>query len=129
MIVPLFGLLPASYYRILIIGFLLVALLIGLFVRATRNRRAISEKDRRAGLGCLSVLFGPLVGLFLAWLANRLGAVYPSDVGHTYYVFGVIGGLAGLLAGVVFAVTGLFDAGNFKETPVLTKPVGIGDEL
>jgi hypothetical protein len=49
-----------------------------------------------------------LVGAFLAGLAIALGGVLPADVGYTCVVFTVIGGIAGFIAGIAFAVAGLF---------------------
>ena len=107
MVVPLFGMPPPQMLLIWPVGFLFVLLIAGLFVTATRTRAKRSERDRRAGLGLIAILGGPLVGACLAWLTNTLGDVHPLDVRYTYVVFTVIGGIAGMLAGIVFGITGL----------------------
>ena len=108
MLVPLFAM-PGPYLLLALpIGFLLVLLIAGLFVSTTKTRGKRSERNRRAGFGLASIVCGPLVGASLAWMGNTLGNVHPADVGYTYGVCTVIGGIAGLLAGVAFAITGFF---------------------
>ncbi len=80
-------------------------------------------------MGLLSILGGPRVGASLAWLNNALGGVHPGDVGYTYTFFSVIGGIAGLLAGVAFAITGLFCPRGSHEKAPTTRSVDILDVL
>jgi len=125
MIVPLFAMPPdeALFVQILLaIGLLLALLIAGLFVTATRTRGKRSEQDRRAGLGLMAILCGPLVGASLAWLVNTLGDVHPADVGFTYAKCTVIGGIAGVLAGVAFGITGLLCPRDSSGKAVPTKP-------
>ncbi len=88
-------------------AFVLLILIAGIFVTVTRCRGKRSEQDRRAGLGLLAILSGPLVGASLAWLRNTLGDVLPADVGYTYILFTIFGGVAGFVTGVSFAITAL----------------------
>src|SRR3954447_19284913 len=118
MVVPLLAMSPVLLYWP--IALLITLLFVSLFVTATKTRGKRSEQDRRAGLGRMAILCGPLVGASLAWLGNALGAVHPADVQYTYVGFIIIGGIAGFLAGVAFAITGLFsprDSGG-KDLPV-----------
>ncbi len=129
MLVPLFAMRPPDFAEALLIGFLLVLLTAGLFVRVKRNRGKMSEKDRRAGLGCLSILIGPFIGVFLAWLANSLGFVHPADVEYIYSVFATLGVFAGMIAGAAFSITGLFCPRDSTGKVVPAKPTGLTDEL
>jgi len=129
MIVPLFAMPPPEVLWVSAVGFMLVLLLVCLFVTATRARGKRSESDRRAGLGLLAIFCGPLIGAFLAWLANILGNVHPADVGYTYTVLTEIGGIAGLVAGVFFAITGLLCPRDSSGKAVSAKPVDVADEL
>ena len=79
--------------------FTLPIVLVGGFVVATTRKGREKERDRRAGLGCAAFLCGPLVGVGLAGLATHLGDVHPVDVNYTYYVFCVIGAIAGFMTG------------------------------
>jgi len=128
MIVPLFAMPPPGVLLVSAVGIWLVLLIAELFVTATRTRGKRSEQRRRAGLGILAILCGPLIGAFLAWLANILGNVHPADVGYSYTVFTVIGGIAGLIAGVVFAISGLLCPGDSSGKAVPAKPVDVIDE-
>jgi hypothetical protein len=107
MVVPLFAMPPPQVLLIWPTGFLFVLLIAGFLVRTTRTRGKRGERARRAGLGLMAIFCGPLVGASLAWLVNTLGDVNPLDVTYNYVVFTVIGGIAGLLAGIVFGMTGL----------------------
>jgi MFS family permease len=78
------------------------------FVRATTRKDRGKERDRRAGLGLVAILCGPLLGAILAGLATHLGDVHPLDVRYTYWVFISIGAIAGFLTGCAFAVAALF---------------------
>ncbi len=127
--VPLFAMPPSGVLKVSAVGCALVLLIAGLFVRATRTRGKRSEQKRRAGLGVLAIFCGPLVGAFLAWLANILGGVHPADVGDTYRQFTVIGGIAGLVAGIFFAMTGLLCLRDSSGKAVPAKPEHVADEL
>jgi multidrug transporter EmrE-like cation transporter len=106
-----------------------VLLIAGLFVTATRTRGNQSEQDRRARLGLVAILDVPLVGASFAFLGNVLGDVHPADVGYTYAVFTVIGGFAGLLAGVAFGITGWLTLRDSDGKAVPSKSIDITDEL
>jgi hypothetical protein len=110
-------------------GLLFVLVLAWLLVTATRTRGKLGEQSRRAGLALLAIFCGPLVGAALAWLAHARGGVHPLDVGYTYRVFTVIGGIAGLLGGVVFGITGLLSFREAQGKAVPPKPVDVTDEL
>jgi hypothetical protein len=89
-------------------GFILVTV-IGVVLTSSRSRtKGVDDRDRTAGLGCLSMVFGPLVGLALASLACEFGDVHPMDVGYTFAVFTAIGTLAGLIGGAAFATAASF---------------------
>jgi multidrug transporter EmrE-like cation transporter len=121
---------PGPYLLwVLPIAFVLVLLIAGLFVTATRTRGKQGEQDRRALLGLVAILGGPLVGASLAFLGNALGNVHPADVGYTYAVFTVIGGIAGLLVGVAFGITGLLTLRGSDGKAVPPKAVDVTDEL
>jgi hypothetical protein len=107
MVAPFFGMPPPSVLLFLPIGFLVVLLVAALYLNVTRTRGQKSEQNRRAGLGLMAIICGPLVGASLAGASVALGNVHPADVAHSYAVFSVIGGMAGLLAGIAFYVTGL----------------------
>jgi apolipoprotein N-acyltransferase len=128
-IVPLFAMPPPEVILFWPIGFLLVLLIAGLFVTATRTRGKRGEQDRRAGLGCMAIFCGPLVGAALAWLGNTLGNVHPADVKYTYTVLTFIGGIAGLFAGIAFGITGLLCRRDSSGKAVPAKPVDVTDEL
>lgn len=106
MLDPLFAIWPPGLMETWIIGGLVVLGAVGLFVRATRVSGR--ERERRAGLGCLALVSGPLLGAALAWLTCTFGDVSPLDVGYTYGVFTIIGGIAGFLGGVAFLLTAMF---------------------
>jgi hypothetical protein len=93
-------------------GLIVVFLIVAHFVHATNSKGRVekNEKDRRAWLGLVAILCGPFVGAFLASLGVALGDVHPADVEYTYVVLTVIGGIAGLVAGLAFAVTYLDSA-------------------
>jgi hypothetical protein len=129
MVVPLLAMPPPQMLLIWPIGFLFVLLIAWFLVTATRTRGNLGEQNRRAGLALLTILCGPLVGAALAWLFHTRGDVHPPDVGETYVVFTVIGGVAGLLGGVVFGITGLLSFRDAEGKAVPTKPVDVTDEL
>ena len=108
MAVPLLAVLPPQVLWIWPTGFLLVLVIAGFLVTATRTRAKRSERARegRASSSWPSSAV-PGGGALLAWLGNTLCDVNPLDVAYTYVVFTVIGGIAGLLAGIIFGVTGL----------------------
>jgi hypothetical protein len=54
--------------------------------------------------------------------------VYPADVGYTYAVFTVIGGIAGLLGGVAFGITGLLAPRDSGGKAIAPKSVDVTDE-
>ena len=107
---------PAVVWPII---FAVLIVVVGAFLAATRRKDRDQEQDRRAGLGCMAILWGPLVGAFLAGLAIHLGNVHPRDVQFTYYVFIGIGAIAGFMTGCAFAVTSLCSprAARGKELP------------
>jgi hypothetical protein len=92
------------------IGSLVVLAFAILLVRATASRKG--ERDRRAGLGLLAILAGPLAGAALAGLTQVLGHVHPDDVRYTYITFTSIGGIAGFVAGLFFALTSVLSSNN-----------------
>jgi hypothetical protein len=110
MVLPLFAMPPPGTFETQVTGVLLVILMIGAFVTLTakRKREPRAERNRRAGLGLLAICCGPLAGAGLAAVTITTGTVLPLDVAYTYYVFTGIGAFAGFVAGVAFAVTGLF---------------------
>jgi hypothetical protein len=73
MVAPLFAMPPPYVLLSLPICFLLVLLIAGPFLTAAKTRGTRCEQDRRAGLGLLAILCGPLVGASLALLTNTLG--------------------------------------------------------
>jgi hypothetical protein len=129
MVVPLFAMPPPLVILIWPTGFLLVLLIASRFVTATRTDGKRSEQNRRAALGLMAIFCGPLVGAFLAWLGNTLGDVHPADVGYTYCVFSVIGGIAGLLAGIAFGITALLSPRNLNGKSVPAKSLDDTGEL
>jgi hypothetical protein len=129
MVAPLFAMPPPYVLLFLPIGFLLVLLIAGLFLTATRARRKTTERNRRAGLGIMAIICGPVVGASLAWVDNTFGSVLPADVRYTYTVFTVIGGIAGLLGGIAFCITGLLVFRDSGKEAVAGKPIDITDEL
>jgi hypothetical protein len=68
------------------------------------NRDRGGQRRRLEGLGRLCLPLGPLVGVGLAALAVRAGEVLPADVTYTYVLCTVMGGLAGFIAAVAFAL-------------------------
>ena len=58
-----------------------------------------------------------------------LGDVHPADVGYTYVVFTVIGGIAGLLAGIAFGITGLLCPRDVSGKGLSARPANLMDEL
>ncbi len=128
MIVPRFAAPPPEVVLASQFGFLFVVVIVALFVKAMRTR-GISKQNRRFGLGQIAILYGPVVGAFLAWAADALGHVRPADVGNTYAVFIVIGGVAGLIGGITFGMTSLLTPPHSEAKAGLTKPVGAMDEL
>jgi hypothetical protein len=130
MIVPLFAMPPAGpLFFSWSIGLILVLALVHVFVNATRTPKKRREQNRRAGLGLMAIVCGPLVGASLAWLVNALGDVHPRDVTYTYVVFTVIGGIAGVVAGVVFAITGILCTRDLGGKGISDKSVSVTDEL
>jgi hypothetical protein len=129
MVVPLFAMPPPGVLFVSAAGIGFVLLIASLFVTATRTRGKQSEQYRRARLGLIAILSGPLVGASFAFLGNLLGDVHPADVGYNYRVFTVIGGIAGLLAGVAFGITGLLTLQGSDEKAVQSKSVDDIDEL
>ena len=129
MVVPFFAMPPPQMLLVWPVGFLIVLLVATLFVTATRSHGKRSERNRRAELGLMAILCGPLVGAFLAWLGNTVGDVHPADVGYNYFVFTVIGGIAGFLAGIAFSITGLLCPRNLSGKGVPAKSVDATDEL
>ena len=90
------------------VGTLVVLAVATLFVRATAS--AGRERDRRAGLGLLAILGGPVAGAALAGLSQALGEVHPADIRYTYITFTSIGGIAGFIAGLIFALTSVLSS-------------------
>ena len=129
MVAPLFAMPPPVVLLVWPIGLLLVLLIAGLFVSATRTRGKRSERNRRASLGLAAISCGPFVGAALAWLSNSVGVVHPADVGYTYTVFAIIGAIAGLLAGVVFAITGIFAPRTSSGNAIPAKAMDFMDDL
>ena len=80
-------------------------------------------------LGLVAIVGGPLVGASLAFSINALGDVHPADVGYTYTVFTVIGGIAGLLGGIAFGTTSLISPRDSRVKGVAHKPADVTDEL
>jgi hypothetical protein len=58
MIVPVFAMAAPDFVNYLPFGFLFALVVAGIFVRITRNPGKLSEKDRRAGLGCFLCALG-----------------------------------------------------------------------
>ena len=125
-------LLAETELSILSVAFFVALLGTGLLVTATRAHRKGIESKRRTRLGLFAMVCGPLVGATLAWLFNTVDDVNPLDSGYYYLVFTIIGGIAGLLAGLAFWMTtllctrdpsgkgvsmGLFDKTNRRATP------------
>jgi prolipoprotein diacylglyceryltransferase len=129
MVAPLFAMPPPYVLLFLPIGFLFVLLIAGLFLTATRARRKRGEQNRRAGLGLMAIICGPVVGASLAWVAITFGSVHPADVRYTYVVLTVIGGIAGFLGGIAFCITGLLVFRDSGKEAVAAKPVDVTDEL
>jgi hypothetical protein len=129
MTAPIFAMPPPSVLLFLPIGFLLVLLIAALFLTATRTRWQRSEQNRRAGLGLMAIICGPLVGASLAGVSVALGNVHPADVAHSYAVFSVIGGIAGLLGGIAFCITGLLVSRDSGRKANAAKHVDFTDEL
>jgi hypothetical protein len=129
MVVPLFAMPPPGVLLVAAAGIGFVLLIASLFVTATRTRGKQSEQYRRARLGLAAILGGPLVGASFAFLGNLLGDVHPADVGYTYRVFTIIGGIAGLLAGVAFGITGLLTPQGSDGKAVSSKSVDFTDDL
>jgi hypothetical protein len=129
MVAPIFAMPPPYVLLFLPIGFLLVLLIAGLFLTATRTRRKRSEQHRRAALGLMSIICGPVAGASLAWVAITFGSVHPADVRYTYTVLTVIGGIAGLLGGIAFCITGLLVFRDSGKEAVAGKSMDVTDEL
>ena len=110
MVAPLFAMPPPQAFTAMRVGIVLVLLTIGIFVKVTasKKRGPHSERNRRAGLGLLAIICGPLAGAGLAALKHAFGDVHPRDITFTYYMFMLIGGLAGFIIGMVLAVTSVF---------------------
>ena len=62
-------------------------------------------------------------------MGTTLGEVHPADLESTYAVLIVIGGIAGLFAGVAFGITGLFGPRDPSGKAVPAKPLDVADEL
>jgi MFS family permease len=130
--VPLFAMPPPSDVGLVLpLGFVLVLLIVDLFVDATarKSRGPKHEQNRRAGLGLMAILCGPLVGAFLAALADALGNVHLADVVYTYTLFIVFGSIAGFIAGVAFAVTCIFSPREAPAKPGPAKSSESWDDL
>jgi hypothetical protein len=108
MIGPLFAMPPPSWGLSFATGLLVVFVASTVFVRASASGK--NERNRRAGLGLLAIIGGPLIGLSLAGLVHAVGGIHPLDIGYTYGTFAMIGGVAGLIAGLIFAVTGILSS-------------------
>ncbi len=91
MVIPVFASPAPEFVLVSSVGVLFVLLVTGLFVKATRTRRKKSEQNRRAGLGLMAIVCGPIVGASLAWVANVLGNVHPADVRYTFAVLTTTG--------------------------------------
>lgn len=115
MIAPILAGLPPRWSTIIAVGVLLVLMIAVGFVWATASRRG--EQSRRVGLGLLSLFVGPLVGIPLAGLAHASGGIMPRNVGDTYITFAGVGGFAGFLAGLAFALTGLLASNGPEKKP------------
>jgi hypothetical protein len=131
MVAPLFALPPPGMFEGQLIGFLLIILMIGTFVKLTANRKrgTRAERNRRAGLGLLAMCCGPLAGAGLAALTVAISDVHSLDVAYPYYVFTIIGTLAGFVSGIAFAVTVLFSPQSDGPGKLATKSPGPFDDL
>ena len=128
MVVPLFAM-PPPMLAIWSVAIPVVLLFVALFVSATRTGGRRSEQNRRAMLGLMAILCGPLVGASLAWLGNTLEDVHPANVRYRYVTFTAIGGIAGVVGGVAFAITGLFTTHDSGGKGLSDKPNVVTDEL
>ena len=130
---PLFAPLPPGAIEGQIIGVVLVVLLIGVFVKATANRKPRvgprGEQNRRAGLGLLAICCGPLAGAALAAATIAVADVHPLDVSYTYHVFTIIGAFAGIITGIAFALTALFSPQSDGPDKLPSKSPGPFEEL
>jgi hypothetical protein len=114
MIAPIFAMAP-NQNSLIGWGVLLTLVIAIVFVDATASGR--HETNRRAGLGLLALLGGPLIGASLAGLAHALGHVRPADVTDTYVKFAGVGGIAGFLTGLAFALTCLLTWNEPEKKP------------
>ena len=127
MVAPLFALPPPQALTAMRVGIVLVLLTIGIFVKVTasKKRGPRSERNRRAGLGLLAIICGPLAGAGLAALNHAFGDVHPMDITFTYYMFMLLGGLAGFITGMAFAVASVLspnDRPGDKRSAISTDP-------
>jgi hypothetical protein len=123
--VSLFAMPPPQVVLVWPIGFLFVLVLAVLFAKATQTRGKRSEHNRRAGLGIMAIICGPVVGASLAWVTDALGGVHPADVGYSYAVFTAIGGIAGTLGAVAFGISGFLT----PEIPTEKPPSNCEDSI
>ncbi len=126
-----FALNPPEVYDAMGIGVLLVILMIGLFVKLTAKspHKLHNERNRRVGLGILALICGPLAGAGLAAVTVAFGGVHRLDVGQTYIVFTVFGSVAGMIAGVAFALTALISPHDRSERKALPRVSQPWDEI
>jgi hypothetical protein len=90
------------------VGLLLVLSFAICLVRATASRKG--EGNRRARLGLLAILGGPLAGAALVGLTQAFGYIHPEDIRYSYIIFTLIGGIAGFIAGLFFALTSVLSS-------------------
>jgi MFS family permease len=128
MVSPLFGLNPPNVYSGMVIGVVVVAIVVGIFVMATakKDHKAQNERNRRAGLGLLAIICGPIAGAGLACLTCTLGDVHPLDVRNMYVVLTIIGCIAGFIAAIIFAALSLLAPRNPRVKTTAPEPT---DEL
>lgn len=129
MLSPLFAMTPPWTFFICSAFILFILVIAGIFVAATSRSRTRNEQNRRAGLGIMAIVCGPLVGACLAWLTCEWGSVLTADVKHTYAAFIKIGSLAGFIAGTFFAVTATLSIGKVAGKPAMAKPADFVDDL
>jgi hypothetical protein len=93
---------------LLLVVFLFALLFVTVFVGGTARRYKLrGERERRAGLGVLALLGGPLTGLALAFLSMSFSPVNPLDVGYTYGLFTGLGATVGVIVAFCCLLTDL----------------------
>jgi len=91
---------PGQFYTGLAVGLLVVAALIGAFLR----RPADSSPRRVVTFIVAALVTGPLFGVALAMLVLVIGDVHPLERMHYLQSFTIIGTMAGGLASVMIAL-------------------------